>query len=131
MRSIVTLSLGMILAFASLANADDLKPYQTGKLLEMESVPCTIATAKSQKQRCLQYVLEADGVIFHIRPRNAKHVVVLPVGERAQFRIDKGMILIHMDGVDSHEQQYVVVSLNPSSDQSTADATPVRLNHLQ
>jgi len=131
MRSIVTFSFIAILAFASLAYADELKPYQTGKLLRMDSVPCTVGNAKSQESLCLQYVLEADGVVFHIRPRNAKHVVVLPAGERAQFRIDKGRLLMRMDGVDSKERQYAVVSISPRSDNSTADATPARLNHLQ
>lgn len=126
MRS--TVLFAAILVFASLAYADDLKPYQTGRLLQMESVPCS---AKSQQPLCLQYVLEADSVIFRIRPKSGKHAVVLPVGERAQFRIANGRILMHIDGVDSTERQYVVVSLGPRSESSTADAAPVRLNHLQ
>jgi|SRR5579872_2478936 len=123
-----TIVLSAILVFASLAYADDLKPYQTGKLLQMESVPCSTDHARPL---CLQYVLEADSVVFHIRPKNGKHAVALPVGERAQFRIEKGRILMHMDGVDNTERQYVVVSLSPRSESSTADAAPVRLNHLQ
>jgi hypothetical protein len=123
-----TILLSAIVAFASLVYADDLKPYQTGKLLQMESVPCS---AKSQGPLCLQYVLEADSVVFHIRPKSVKHAIVLPVGERAQFRIEKGKILMHMDGVDNTERQYVVVSLAPRTESSSADAAPVRLNHLQ
>ena len=128
MRSLITSSFSAILIFASFAHADDLKPYQIGKLLQIESVPCS---ARSQEHLCAQYVLEADSVVFHLRPRNGKHAVALPVGERAQFRIEKGRILMHMDGVDNRERQYVVVSLAPRSQSSTADAAPVRLNHLQ
>ncbi|MGC2476512.1 MAG: hypothetical protein WA485_19400 [Candidatus Sulfotelmatobacter sp.] len=131
MRSIITYSFSTILLLASFAHADDLKPYQTGKLLQMDSVPCNVAHAKSPQAHCLQYILEADSVVFHLRPKNAKHAAVLPVGERAQFRIEKGRILMHMDGVDNRERQYVVVSLAPRSDNSSADAAPVRLNHLQ
>ena len=131
MRSIITFSFSAILLFASFAYADGLKPYQTGKLLQMDSVPCNVAQAKSQQAYCRQYVLETDSVVFHLRPKNAKHAVALPVGERAQFRIEKGRILMHMDGVDNRERQYVVVSLAPRSENSSADAAPVRLNHLQ
>jgi hypothetical protein len=126
MRS--TFLFSAILIFASLAYADDLKPYQTGKLLQAESVPCS---TKSQEPLCRQYVLEADSVVFHIRPKSGKHAMVLPVGERAQFRIEKGKIVMHMDGVDNTERQYIVVSLAPRSENSSADAAPVRLNHLQ
>lgn len=126
MRS--TFLFSAILIFASLAYADDLKPYQTGKLLQMEAVPCSV---KAQEPLCRQYVLEADSVVFHIRPKSGKHAVVLPVGERAQFRIEKGKIVMHMDGIDNTERQYIVVSLAPRSESSSADAAPVRLNHLQ
>lgn len=126
MRS--TFLFSAILIFASLAYADDLRPYQTGKLLQAEPVPCS---TKSQEPLCRQYVLEADSVVFHIRPKSGKHAVVLPVGERAQFRIEKGKIVMHMDGIDNTERQYIVVSLAPRSESSSADAAPVRLNHLQ
>lgn len=126
MRSTVLFS--AVIVLASFAYADDLKPLQTGKLLQMESVPCS---AKAQESLCVQYVLEADSVLFHIRPKSGKHAIVLPVGERAQFRIERGGILLHMDGVDSRDRQYVVVSLAPRTENNAADARPVRLNHLQ
>lgn len=128
MRSVITYSFSAILVLASFAFADDLKPYQTGKLLQMDSVPCSV---NHTRPLCLQYVLEADSVVFHLRAKSGKHAVALPIGERAQFRIEKGHILMHMDGVDSTERQYVVVSLSPRSENSTADAAPVRFNHLQ
>jgi hypothetical protein len=125
-----TALIGAVFILASIASAADLKPYQTGKLLQTDSANCT-AQSNSSEPSCLQYALESDSVVFHIRPKNAKHAVALPVGERAQFRIDKGVILLHMDGVDNTERPYVVVSISPRTESNTADAGPRRLNHLQ
>ena len=119
-----------LILFVSAAYAQDLKPFQAGKLLQVDSVPCH-AAQKAQEPLCAGYVLQADSVVFHIRSKSPKHAVPLPVGERAQFRIQDGNILLHMDGVDSKEREYIVVSIAPRSDSSSADAAPVRLNHLQ
>jgi hypothetical protein len=125
----LTALIGAVLILASAASAGDLRPYQTGKLLQSDS-DCSVQS-KSSESSCVQYVLESDSVVFHIRPKNAKHAVVLPIGERAQFRIDKGLILLHMDGVDDQERAYVVVSISPLTENNTADAGPRRVNHLQ
>lgn len=126
----LTALIGAVLIFLSAASADDFKTYQTGKLLQTDFATCT-AQGKSPEASCVQYVLESDSVVFHIRPRNAKHNMILPAGERAQFRINKGVILLHMDGVDNKERPYVVVSISPRIESSTAEAGPRRLNHLQ
>jgi len=115
---------------ASFAWTQEPKPLQTGKLLQMDSVPCH-ASQKAQEPQCQVYQLESDSVVFHIRPKSAKHAALLPVGERAQFRIEKGNILLHMDGVDSQEREYIVVSMSPRTESDSADASPMRLNHLQ
>jgi hypothetical protein len=39
-------------------------------------------------------------------------------------------MLLRVEYLDSKEREYVVVSITPRSE-STADATPARLNHLQ
>src|SRR5215472_17980519 len=126
----LTALIAAVLTLAAVASADDLTPYQTGKLLQTDFAACT-TQGKSPAAACLQYVLESDSVVFHIRPKNAKHAVILPEGERAQFRIDKGVILLHMDGVDNKERPYVVVTQTPRTESNTADAGPRRLNHLQ
>lgn len=108
----------------------DPKPLQSGKLLKMEPVPCH-ASQKAQEARCQIYLLESDSVVFHIRPKAAKNAPVLPVGERAQFRIANGNILLHMDGIDSREREYIVVSMSPRTESDSADASPAHLNHLQ
>ena len=146
MRSKLTLCL--VLALASAAFAKDPKAYQTGKLLQMDSVACGTAekdaksfagemlgtdsgNKKTQQLLCQEYVLQADRVIFHIRPRDEKHPALLPVGEQAQFRLQKDKMLLRVEDIDNKEHEYIVVSMTPRSDGTAADATPYRPNHLQ
>jgi hypothetical protein len=56
--------------------------------------------------------------------------MLLPVGQNAQFRLEKNKMLLRVEGLDGKEREYVVVSIKPRGD-STADASPARLNHLQ
>jgi hypothetical protein len=136
------------LCLASAAYAKEPKPYQTGKLLQMDSVPCGTAekdaksfagemlgtdsgSKKTQEVLCQEYVLQAARVIYRIRPRDEKHPVLLPVGEQAQFRLQKDKMLLRVEDLDSKEREYIVVSMTPRADSSTADAAPSRLNHLQ
>jgi len=138
----------MILGLAAAAYAKEPKPYQTGKLLQMDSVPCGTAekdaksfagemlgtdsgNKKTQEVLCQEYVLQAARVIYRIRPRDEKHPVLLPVGEQAQFRLQKDKMLLRVEDLDSKEREYIVVSMMPRTDSSTADAAPLHLNHLQ
>jgi hypothetical protein len=140
------LAIGVAL-LASLAYAKD-KPVQHGKLLQMESVACGVdensgksfagemlgtdsAHKKTHELLCQEYLLQSDKVIYRIRPRDEKHPVLLPVGEQAQFRIQKDKMLLRVEDLDSKEREYIVVSMTPRSDGSTADATPSRVSHLQ
>jgi hypothetical protein len=86
---------------------------------------------KTQELLAQEYVLESERVIYRIRPRDEKHPVLLPVGEQAQFRLQKDRMLLRVEDLDGKEREYIVVSMTPRSDSNTADATPVRLNHLQ
>ncbi|HET6180855.1 MAG TPA: hypothetical protein VFE61_28305 [Candidatus Sulfotelmatobacter sp.] len=138
----------LVLGLASAAYAKDPKAYQTGKLLQMDSVQCGIAekdaksfagemlgsdsgSKKTQELLCQEYVLQSDKVIYRVRPRDEKHPALLPVGEYAQFRLDKDKMLLRVEGVENKEREYIVVSMTPRTDSNTADATPTRLNHLQ
>jgi len=142
------LMLCVVLALASAAYAREPKPYQTGKLLQMDSVSCGMAekdaksfsgemlgtdsgSKRTREVLCQEYLLQSEHVIYRIRPRDEKHPVLLPVGERAQFRIEKDKMLLRVEDLDSKEREYIVVSMTPRSDSSTADATPSRVNHLQ
>ena len=138
----------VVLGVASAAFAKSPKPYQTGKLVQMDSVQCGMAekdaksfagemlgtdsgSKKTQEVLCQEYVLQAERVIYRIRPRDEKHPVLLPVGEQAQFRLQKDKMLLMVEDLDSKEREYIVVSMTPRSDTSTADATPAHANHLQ
>jgi len=141
-----SLVLASILLAAS-AYAKEPRAYQSGKLLQMDSVQCGVdekdaksfggeiigtdsGHKKTQELLCQEYLLQAEKVIYRIRPKDTKHPVLLPVGDRAQFRLEKDKMLLRMEDLDGKEREYMVVSMTPRSD-STADASPARLNHLQ
>lgn len=113
---------------AATAYGKEPKAYQSGKLLQMDAVSC--GAQKTQELRCQEYVLQTDTLDYRIRSRDAKHPVLLPVGERAQFRLEKDKMLVRVEYLDNEERAYIVVSTTPRSE-STADASPVRVNHLQ
>jgi len=137
-----------VLVLVSVAYAKEPKTYQTGKLLQMDSVDCGVdekdaksvagemlgtdsAHKKTRESLCQEYLLQAERIVYRIRPREEKHPVLLPVGEYAQFRLEKDKMLLRVEDLDNKERVYTVVSMTPRSDSSTADATPTRLNHLQ
>jgi hypothetical protein len=120
----------IVLASALLAvtaYAKEPKAYLNGKILQMESVKCSVET---QRLVCQEYVLQGEKTIYHIRPRDEKHPTLLPLGEQAQFRMQKEKIMLRIESVDSKEREYIVVSMTPRGE-STADAAPARVNHLQ
>jgi len=142
------LILCVVLGLATAAYAKEPKHYQSGKVLQMDSGPCGTAekdgkslagetlgtdsgSKKTQEVLCQEYILQAEKVMYHIRPRDEKHAALLPIGEYAQFRLEKGKMHLRVAELDDKEREYIVVSMTPRSDSSTADATPVRLNHLQ
>jgi len=85
---------------------------------------------KTQEVLCQEYLLESERVIYRIRPRDEKHPVLLPVGEHAQFRIERDKMLLRVEDLGSKEREYIVVSMTPRTDTNSADAAP-RINHLQ
>src|SRR5712675_669253 len=136
-----------LMVLAATAYAKEPRAYQSGKLLQMDSVQCGVdeKDAKSftgeligtdsghkrtQEVLCQEYLLQAEKMIYRIRPKDAKHPVLLPIGDRAQFRLAKDKMLLRVEDLDSKEREYIVVSMTPRAD-STADAGPARLNHLQ
>lgn len=48
------------------------------------------------------YVLQSEKVIYRIRPRDEKHPVLLPVGEQAQFRMQKDKMILRVE--DLHDK---------------------------
>lgn len=137
MRSKLILS--AVLCVATAGYAKDLKVYQAGKLVQMESIPCDAggvstgdsARGESGQLLCQEYVLQTDRVTYHIRPRDTKHTVLLPLSERAEFRTEKDGISLRVAEMDNKDREFTVVSMSPRSEGSAADASTPRLNHLQ
>jgi hypothetical protein len=119
--------------FASLAQAKEPKVHQNGILLQMDSAECGVdensgksvvgelvgtdsAHKKTHALLCQEYLLQSETVIYRIRPRDEKHPVLLPVGQKAQFRIQKDKMLLQVEDVDSKEREYSVVSMTPRHD---------------
>jgi len=113
------------------------KHYQSGKLVKMESVKCGTdekngksvtgemlgtdsAHMKTHELLCQQYVLETDSVIYTIRPKDDKHPVLLPIGETAQFRMDKDKIVLRVEDLDDKDREYLVVSMVPKDSAVTS-----------
>jgi hypothetical protein len=136
MRSRLVLT---ILLLASMAYAKDAKPRQSGKLLQMESVACGVdensgksvvgeligtdsAHKKTHEMLCQEYILQTDKIIFRIRPRDEKHPVLLPVGEQAQFRIQKDKMVLRVEDLDDKDREYSVVSMTPREDAASEKA---------
>jgi hypothetical protein len=126
-----------IMLVAVLAQAKEPKHYQSGKLLKMESVKCGTdekngkslagemigtdsAHRKTHELLCQQYVLETEKVMYTIRPRDEKHPVLLPIGEKAQFRMDKDKIVLRVEDLDDKEREYGVVSMVPKDSADSA-----------
>lgn len=81
-------------------------------------------------QICFEYLLQADEVIYTIRQKNSRHESLLPVGEWAQFRIQKDKFFLRVRSSESREREYIVISIKPRAENS-ANSIRVHLNHLQ
>src|SRR6266481_9974767 len=124
--------------FASLAQAKEPKHHQTGTLLQMDSAECGVdensgksvvgelvgtdsAHKKTHALLCQEYLLQSDSVIYRIRPRDEKHPVLLPVGDQAQFCIQKDKVLLQPEDRDQKEREYSAVSMTPQAERKSAE----------
>jgi len=127
MKSIFAICAVLILGSFALAK-DEPVFHQTGLIANMDAVPCGVdensgksfageilgtdgAHKKSREMLCQEYVLKTDRVSYRIRPRDEKHPVLLPLGERAQFRIKKDKLLLAVPELDAKEREYSVTSM--------------------
>jgi hypothetical protein len=128
---------------ASLAHAKEAKHHQTGTLLQMDSAECGVdensgksvvgelvgtdsAHKKTHALLCQEYLLQSDTVIYRIRRRDEKHPVLLNVGERAQFRIQKDKMLLQVEDGDEKEREYSVVSMTPRQDRNSSETASLK-----
>jgi hypothetical protein len=126
----------VVLLLASLAQAQDPKKYHSGRLLQMESLQCTVfenqssAAQASDATVCEEYVVQGDQVLFHLRPRDTKRQVFLPVGKEVGYRIEEGKFYLLLTG-DRKEHQYVVVSMETRNPSERTVESAMKANHLQ
>jgi len=129
-----------ILLLATVAQAKEPRHYESGKLMKMQSVKCGTdekngkslagemigtdsAHMKTRELLCQQYALQTDTLVYTIQPKDEKHPALLPVGEKAQFRLDKDKMLLRVEDLDDKEREYIVVSMVPrDSDDTTVSA---------
>jgi hypothetical protein len=121
-----------ILLLAGTVQAKEPKHYQSGKLLKMESVKCgvdekdgsslaaeVIGTDSSHKKTrellCPQYVLESESLVYTIQPKDEKHPALLPIGDTAQFFVEKDKMLLRVEDFDDKQRPYIVISVVPKA----------------
>jgi hypothetical protein len=129
-------TLAFCLLFVGVCSAKE-HDYQRGTLLRMDSSSCgtqekgskTVAGEvfgtdgqhkKTQELLCQEYILQSEHVIYRIRPKDDKHPELLPIGETAQFRISKDKLILRVPELNDKEREYVVVSMTPREDRSSA-----------
>lgn len=130
MKSFCTLMILTVGLMGSAAFAKD-HFYLKGRLLSMESVSCGYAEnsgktfagevvgtdgahKKTKEMLCQEYILRGERTLYRIRPRDEKHPVLLPIGEDADFRIEKDRLLLKVTEFDNgKERDYNVVSMTP------------------
>jgi len=130
------LGLALVLAAAG-AHAKDQRAHESGTLLQMDSVECGTdqksakslagemlgtdsAHQKTHMLLCQEYLMQTDRIIYRIRPKDDKHPVLLPVGEKAQFRMDKDKMKLRVEDLDDKERDYIVVSMTPRQEHTQA-----------
>ena len=77
---------------------------------------------RTQQVLCQEYVLQAERVIYRIRPRDEKHPVLLPIGETAEYRIEKDKLVLRVPEFNDKEHEYSVISITPRVDVHDARA---------
>jgi hypothetical protein len=132
MRGIVAVPIFALL-LAPLALGKDAPTYEKGKLLSMQSVSCgysqnsgkSVASeiigtdsghSKTQEVLCQEYVVQTDRLVYHIRPKDAKHPEILPVGDTVDLRIQKDKMYLR---ADDKEHEYDVISIEMRDDLNT------------
>jgi len=97
----------------------------------MEAVPCGakqrgltglgsiwasagITHVNSDEKLCQQYLLRTDDMEYHIRPTDAKHPAVLPVGQEVEYKIKNDRMFVKVLDGDKKTRTYLVVAMNPT-----------------
>ena len=106
------------------------KKGQRAVIEKMEAVPCGakqhglsglgslwgsigITSINSDEKLCPQYMLRTDDMEYHIRPKDRKHPVILPVGKEGEFSISKDVMKMRIPDGDHKKRLYQVVAMKP------------------
>jgi len=128
-------TLAIVLALASAGAYAKDHAHDSGTLLQMDSAECGTdqksgksfagemlgtdsAHQKTHMLLCQEYLLQSERIIYRIRPKDDKHPVLLPVGQKAQFRLDKDKMKLRVEDLDDKERDYVVVSMTPRQERT-------------
>jgi len=107
--------------------------YDHGRILEMNAVECgfdqkaskgltgeLLGTdsqhTKTRQMLCPEYTIKADRVSYRVRPKEEKHPALLPVGETANFRMKKEIMVLRVPEGDDKERDYVVVAITANAE---------------
>jgi hypothetical protein len=110
--------------------------YQKGTLVKMDSVECGVEAksadgvggvlgvddshdTKTRQMLCQEYLLRGAKMDYKIRPVEEKHPALLPIGEDAQFRIQKDRMHILIPEFDARERAFIVVAVAQRADADT------------
>ena len=133
-----------VILLATMVQAKEPKHYQSGRLIRMDSVKCGTdekngksfagemigtdsAHMKTHELLCQQYTLETSSLVYTVRPKDDKHPALLPIGEKAEFRLEKDKMLLRVEDMDDKEREYIVVSILPKGQTEPANnSTPVQ-----
>ena len=128
-------TLALVLALAPVAAQAREHAHDSGTLLQMDSAECGTdqksgkslageiigtdgAHQKTHMLLCQEYLLQSERIIYRIRPKDDKHPALLPVGQKAQFRLDKDKMKLMVEDMDSKERDYIVVSMTPRQERN-------------
>jgi hypothetical protein len=127
------------------AAAKEKKKPTRGMIESMQSLPCGvkekglsglgavwgsvgITSVSSNEKLCPQYLFRTDDLEYHIRPKDTKHPVILPIGHEAEYRIHKDEITLKIPDGDKKTRAYHVISMEPiktaSADQDSRYRPP-------
>src|SRR5580698_758495 len=124
---------GLVLLSATATLAKDSPSYYKAVLLSMNASSCGTAEKGSktvagellgtdgehkntEEVLCQEYVLQGDRIVYRIRPEDAKHPILLPVGDFVQYRVRKDKMYVLDREDDKKERQYSVISMRVRED---------------
>jgi len=123
----------VIMVVACVAEAKGPQVYQKGTLVKMDSAECGVDSkgaegiggvlgvdgsqhTKTRQTLCQEYLLQGERLEYKIRPKEEKHPAILPVGQQAEYRIEKDIMHVRVPEMDSREREYIVVAVAQRAD---------------